>query len=258
MRRDVLELRQFYASDLGSAARVMVERKLKEAWGDTLGLDILALGYATPFIATFRERARRVVAAMPAQQGVEVWPADGRNLSTLTPEDALPFPNALFDRILVVHGLEESADPVGFLREVWRVLAPSGRAIITVASRNGLWANTERTPFGHGRPYTRIQLAELMREADLEPSGWTRALYVPPVSWMARWSDGFEQAGSRLWPGFAGLLLMEAVKQTFAVKPRGSRAPVRSIRPVLVPARGGAPTGLTPHQGRLAPPPRRS
>ena len=258
MRRDVLELRQFYASDLGSAARVMVERKLKEAWGDTLGLDILALGYATPFIAPFRDRARRVVAAMPAQQGVEVWPADGHNLSTLTPEDGLPFPNALFDRILVVHGLEESADPIGFLREVWRVLAPSGRAIITVASRNGLWANTERTPFGHGRPYTRGQLAELMREADLEPSGWTRALYVPPVSWMARWSEGFEQTGSRLWPGFAGLLLMEAVKQTFAVKPRGSRAPVRATRPVLVPARGGAPVGLTPHRGRLAPPPRRS
>ena len=31
MRRDVLELRQFYASDLGSAARAMVARKLTEA-----------------------------------------------------------------------------------------------------------------------------------------------------------------------------------------------------------------------------------
>lgn len=254
MRRDVLELRQFYASDLGSAARAMVSRKLTEAWGDTHGLDILAMGYATPFIAPFRDRARRVIAAMPAQQGVEIWPADGPILSTLTLEDSLPFPNALFDRILMVHGLEESADPVGLLREVWRVLAPSGRAIITVASRNGLWANTERTPFGHGRPYTRSQLAELMREAELEPSGWTRALYVPPVSWMARWADGFEQAGSRLWPGFAGLLLMECTKQTFAVKPRGSRAPVRAVRPALVPA----PARSSGHRQGLAPPTNRS
>lgn len=254
MRRDVLELRQFYASDLGSAARAMVERKLKEAWGDTHGQDILAMGYATPFIAPFRERARRVVAAMPAQQGVEIWPAVGPILSTLTPEDALPFPNALFDRILMVHGLEESADPVGLLREVWRVLAPSGRAIITVASRSGLWANTERTPFGHGRPYTRSQLADLMREAELEPSGWTRALYVPPVSWMARWAEGFEQAGSRIWPGFAGLLLMECTKQTFAVKPRGSRAPVRAVRPALLPA----PVRSAGHRRVLAPPRNRS
>lgn len=236
MRRDVLELRQFYASDLGSAVRAMVERKLKEAWGDTHGQDILAIGYATPFIAPFHARSRRVIAAMPAQQGVEVWPADGAILSTLTLEDSLPFPNALFDRILMVHGLEESPDPVALLREVWRVLAPSGRAIITVASRNGLWANTERTPFGHGRPYTRGQLAELMREAELEPSGWTRALYVPPVGWMARWAEGFEQTGSRLWPGFAGLLLMECTKQTFAVKPRASRAPVRAARPALLPS----------------------
>lgn len=262
MRRDVLELRQFYGSDLGRAARAMVERKLTEAWGDAAGLDVLALGYATPFVAGLRPRARRVVAGMPAQQGVEVWPADGRNLAALTPEDSLPFANALFDRILVVHGLEESADPAAFLREVWRVMAPSGRAIVTVASRSGLWANSERTPFGHGRPYTRSQLAELLREADLEPSGWTRALYAPPVGWMARWAEGFEQAGSRLWPGFAGLLLMEAVKQTFAVKPQASRARLRVARPALLPAPGAAPVsrapGNAPLRRRLAPPQRRS
>jgi SAM-dependent methyltransferase len=252
MRRDVLELRQFYASDLGRAARAMVERKLKEAWGDGRALDILALGYGTPFVGDFREDARRVTAAMPAQQGVEVWPARAKNLATLTPEDALPFKNALFDRILVVHALEESADPVTLLREVWRVLAPSGRVIVTVASRNGLWANTEKTPFGHGRPYSRSQLAELLREAELEPSGWTRALYVPPVGWMARWAEGFEQAGSRLWPGFAGLLLMEAVKQTYAVKPKGVKARVPLARPVLAPTPAGATRS---HKRRLLSPP---
>ena len=162
MRRDVLDLRQFYASDLGRAARAMVGRKVLEAWGDARGLDVLALGYATPFVAPMQGKARRVVAAMPAQQGVEVWPADGRNLATLTPEDSLPFANALFDRILVVHGIEESPDPIGLLREVWRVLAPSGRVVVAVAARNGFWANSERTPFGHGRPYSRQQLAELL------------------------------------------------------------------------------------------------
>ncbi len=241
MRRDVLDLRQFYASDLGRAARAMVGRKVLEAWGDARGLDVLALGYATPFVAPMQGKARRVVAAMPAQQGVEVWPADGRNLATLTPEDSLPFANALFDRILVVHGIEESPDPIGLLREVWRVLAPSGRVVVAVAARNGFWANSERTPFGHGRPYSRQQLAELLREAELEPSGWTRALYVPPVGWLAGSAEGFEQMGSRLWPGFSGLLLMEAVKQTFAVKPRAKRARLRTGRPLLAPAPGGAP-----------------
>jgi SAM-dependent methyltransferase len=238
MRRDVLDLRRFYASDLGSAARLMVGRKVVEAWGDAHGLDVLALGYATPFVSTLAPVARRVVAAMPAQQGVEIWPAGARNLACLVGEDGLPFPNAMFDRILLAHAIEESPDPIALLREVWRVLAPSGRVIVAVAARNGLWANSEKTPFGHGRPYTRSQLAELLREAELEPSGWTRALYVPPANWLAGWAEGFEQAGSRLWPGFAGLVLMEAVKQTFAVKPKGAR--VRVAKPILAPVPGGA------------------
>ena len=251
MRRDVLELRQFYASDLGRAARVMVGRKVIEAWGDAHGLDVLALGYATPFVSAARAAARRVVAAMPAQQGVEVWPADGRNLATLVPEDSLPFANALFDRILVAHAIEESPDPGALLREVWRVLAPSGRVVVAVAARNGLWANSEKTPFGQGRPYSRSQLAELLREAELEPSGWTRALYVPPLPWMASWAEGMEQMGSRLWPGFSGVLLMEAVKQTFAVTPRAARARIQPGRAALAPVPGGAPISRTP-QARLA------
>jgi SAM-dependent methyltransferase len=248
MRRDVLELRQFYASDLGRAARSMVSRKVAEAWGEAHGLDVLILGYATPFVNGVEHGARRVVAAMPAQQGVEVWPGGARNLSTLVGEDSLPFPNALFDRILAVHAIEESPDPVALLREVWRVLAPSGRVIVAVASRHGPWANFEKTPFGHGRPYSRGQLAELMREAELEPSGWTRALYVPPIAWMARWAEGFEQVGSRVWPGVSGLVLMEAVKRTFAVKAQPARRRL-AVRPVLAPAPGAA----TPLSGGVRP-----
>lgn len=252
MRRDVLELRQFYAGELGAAARAMVGRKVEEAWGDLHGLDVLGLGYATPFLSADQARlARRLVAAMPAQQGVEVWHgpgagAGGRNLAVLADEEALPFANALFDRILLVHALEESVDPIALLREVWRVLAPSGRIIAVTAARNGLWANAESTPFGHGRPYSRRQLVELLREADLEPSGWTRALYAPPLGWMAGWADSFEQAGSRLWPHFSGLVLVEAVKQTFAVRPRGAKVRARIIPPLLAPQPGAQPASKSP------------
>jgi SAM-dependent methyltransferase len=255
MRRDVLQLRQFYTSDLGRAARTMVTRKVVEAWGDAHGQDVLGLGYATPFLSSVQDNARRVVAAMPAQQGVEVWPGGGKNRATLVAEEALPFQNALFDRILVVHAIEEAPDPVALLREVWRVMAPSGRVIVAVASRNGPWANFEKTPFGHGRPYSRAQLAELLRDAELEPSGWTRALYVPPIAWMARWAEGFEQVGSRIWPGISGLVLMEAVKQTFAVKPKPVRARLRAVRPVLAPTPGAAaPVSRAPVSRRSARP----
>lgn len=243
MRRDVLDLRAFYAAPLGRVAREMLGRKVAEAWGDANGLDVLGLGYATPFLDEARGKARRVVAAMPATQGVEVWPAGGeRNQAALVEETALPFPNAMFDRILAVHALEEADDPSAVLRELWRVMAPSGRLIVAVASRDGVWARAEATPFGHGRPFSRSQLENLLREADLEPAGWTRALYAPPAGFTVGWAEGFEQVGARLWPRFAGLILMEAVKQTFAVKPRGSRARARVFAPVMPPA----PAGVAP------------
>ena len=242
MRRDVLTLREFYAGALGKAARVMVARKLAEAWRGLSGLDLLGLGYATPFLDPMRAGARRAIAAMPAAQGVEAWPLGEPNDAALVDEAALPFPNALFDRVLCAHALEESESPLAMLREVGRVLAPSGRVIVVTAARHGLWAEVESTPFGHGRPFSRLQLDELIREADLEPAGWTRALYAPPIGWAARWAEGFEHAGAVLWPPFAGLILMEAVKQTYAVKPKAVRARARVFAPGALNPAGAGPT----------------
>ncbi len=243
MRRDVLEMRAFYASPLGRAARTMIARKVGEAWGDATGLDVLTFGYATPFADGFVEKARRVVAAMPASQGVEAWPMGGANRACLADETDLPFSASLFDRVLFVHALEEADNPLRVLQEAARVMAPSGRLVVAVASRRGLWANAESSPFGHGRPFSRRQLEDLVREADLEPAGWTRALYLPPVQWAAPWAEGFEQAGAWLWRPFAGVILLEAVKQVFAVKPNRARARVRVLAPgILAPSPAGTAT----------------
>ncbi|HWA63825.1 MAG TPA: methyltransferase domain-containing protein [Caulobacteraceae bacterium] len=251
MRQGVLDLREFYASPLGRAARVMVARKVTEAWDAASGLDVLALGYATPFLDGLGDSARRVVAAMPASQGVEAWPAGEKNCATLADETALPFGAAFFDRILAVHALEEAENPLALLAEAHRVLSPSGRIIVVVTARHSLWANAETTPFGQGRPFSRRQLEALVREAELEPTGWTRALYAPPFRWAARWAEACEQAGPLLWPPFAGLILLEAVKQTFAVKPRGARVRARAPVPsVLQPAtrNGAASLGARMHR----------
>jgi SAM-dependent methyltransferase len=256
MRQGIFELREFYASPLGQAARGMIERKIAEAWADAGGLDLLALGYATPYLESLGSAPRRMIAAMPAAQGVEVWPAGEANRACLAEEDALPFPNAFFDRILALHALEESDNPSAVLREVWRVLAPNGRVMLAVTARHGLWANAEATPFGHGRPFSRRQLERLVREADLEPVGWTRALYAPPLAWASAWAEGFEQVGARLWPPFAGIILMEAMKQTYAVRPKGSRARVRApARPLLQPSPVPAKATISKIERVTFPPP---
>ncbi|GBF57467.1 hypothetical protein PbB2_01134 [Candidatus Phycosocius bacilliformis] len=219
MRVDVLALQSFYASPLGLTAQAMVGRRIIDAWGDCQGLDVLGFGYATPFLSPWLERARRVTALMPATQGVERWPSVGPNLACIGDEDRMPFTEAVFDRIICVHALEEAENPRGLLRELWRLLAPEGRLMMAVANRGGIWARAESTPFGQGRPYSRSQLSTLLADAMFQPMAWSRALYAPPLAWKMTTggaAETWEGVGERVWPALGGLILVDAVKRLYA------------------------------------------
>lgn len=243
MRTDALEIDRFYRGQRGRAAREMVLRRLKALWGDAAGLDMLGYGFASPYLSPFHETARRTVAYMPASQGAVPWPDRDRGLAALGDEARTPFPEALFDRVILVHALEEAEDLRRLLREIWRILAPEGRIAIICAHRAGLWSRADSTPFGHGRPFSRAQLTRLLGDALFEPTAWSRALYTPPWRFTCgeRAADGFEAVGERLFPAFGGLILTEAVKHVGAVRPGGVRARVRTLEG----ARGSA---LSPHR----------
>lgn len=235
MRVDVLALQRFYASPLGEVVRRAASRRLAALWPYTEGLDVLGLGYPTPYLERFRAGARRTVTMMPAAQGVEPWPAD-RVLTTLAEDARLPFMDAVFDRVLLVHAVEECEAAHAMLREVWRVMAPEGRLVVIAANRWSWWAQSGATPFGHGRPYSRTQLAALLSDSVFEPVVSARALYAPPSTWspFVRAADAFESVGEKLWPAQGGLVLMEAVKRLYANTARSegrvllAKAPART------------------------------
>ncbi len=243
MRLDVVDLARFYASPLGEAAQAMVLRRLQALWPDVSGLDVLGLGYATPFLAAYARQARRVVAAMPGAQGVERWPVAGGGRAALVEETRLPFREALFDRVIIAHMLEETESLRAVMREVWRATAPEARIVVVAANRRGLWSRTETSPFGHGRSFTRAQLGATVRACLFEPTAWARALYAPPIPWpaVARAAEAWEKTGEVLWPRLSGVLLLEAVKRVGAAAPGdGARARERVFAPAAAPAPGGA------------------
>src|SRR5437763_6497819 len=155
MSIDVVDLRNFYAQRLGTAARRFVGRGIRARLADTRGTRVLGVGYPTPYLGLFREEAERCLAFMPAAQGVLKWPTARPTLAALVDEFELPLTDAAVDRILIVHGLEMADDPGALLRECWRVLAGGGRLLAVVPNRRGLWARIDITPFGQGRPYSR-------------------------------------------------------------------------------------------------------
>src|ERR1700730_3343236 len=101
---------------------------------------------------------------MPPPQGVLPWPLDAANAVALAAEGELPLQDSSLDRVLLVHSLEYSEQVRALLKEVWRVLAGGGRLMVVVPNRRGIWARMDSTPFGHGRPYSRSQIMQLLRE----------------------------------------------------------------------------------------------
>ena len=149
-----------------------------------------------------------MLAFMPAEQGVVNWPAAGRSASALVDTGALPLPDSCVDRVLLIHALEITEHPRDLLAEVWRVLTPGGRVVAVTPSRAGLWARVDSTPFGHGQPYSRSQLRDLLRETLFSPTHWTEALYMPPIGrqLFLRSAPAFETLGARLALPGAGVL----------------------------------------------------
>jgi SAM-dependent methyltransferase len=241
---DVVDLRGFYSQPLGVVARRFIGRGVRSRWADSKGLRVLGIGYPTPYLGLFREEAERCLAFMPAAQGVVKWPTARPGLSALVEETQLPLADAAVDRVLLVHALEMADDPFALLREVWRVLASHGRLLIVVPNRRGLWARLDTTPFGHGRPYSRTQVTNILREAWFTPVGWGEALYVPPIarSLFLRSAVAWERTGATLSAPFAGVHIVEATKQVYRAIParREKRRLVPALKPVLTPQPGGA------------------
>lgn len=218
MWTDVVDLRDFYASPMGTVAKRMIYRQVRRIWPVTTSLKILGLGFATPYLHSFAEEADRVVAAMPARQGVLQWPTGRPGLATLVDETSLPFADFSFDRVILVHGIENAEPLQSTLREVWRVMAGDGRLLVITPNRRGIWARLERTPFGHGQPYSRRQLSNTLRDAMFMPMASDNALYMPPLRspLVLSVASALENVGQRFFRRFGGVVLMEATKQIYA------------------------------------------
>ncbi len=277
MHTDVTDLRDFYHTPLGLVARRLLSQKIRAKWPRPVRLTprelefdnqpadpgaptlvkprsqlaatprgpvIMGFGFTTPFLGSFRGEASRISALMPERQGALIWPMAERNMSVLVEEQHLPLPDNCVDRMLIVHGLEVAERPAALLREIWRVLTPAGRLLIVVPNRSGVWARTDRTPFGQGRPYSRGQLDAQLREAMFTPTEWDCALYLPPIDrgLIVRSANTIERIGTSVSRRFAGVIVVEATKELIA--PVGTKAPAHPLRN-LVPVQIGvlAPGG---------------
>ena len=225
MHLDVQDLRNFYyRSALGRAAQKSLRGRMLELWPEAKGQTVLGFGFAAPLLRPYLADARRVITLMPGPQGVMPWPPGMPNTSVLTEETLWPIETGHVDKMVLLHGLETSERPSELLEECWRVLGPGGRVLFIVPNRGGLWARSDKTPFGYGRPYSPGQLDAQLRKHQFLPERHMGALYQIPSHqrvWMK--SAGlFERIGRHVPAMMAGgAFMVEATKLVFP--PKGTR-----------------------------------
>ncbi|WP_282572307.1 class I SAM-dependent methyltransferase [Roseomonas acroporae] len=253
MAHEVHGLREFYGTPTGAVTARLLRERLRALWPRLRGMSVLGIGHAGPFLRLWRDEAERTIALTPAQLGLPArWPAASaprpagarparpgapRACAVAAEEDALPFPDLFFDRVLLVHGLENAENTRRLLREVWRVLRDDGRLMVVAPNRRGLWAHSENTPFGHGQPFTHGQLDQLLARQLFRVERRDSALFVPPfrARLLLRTAPLWEGVGRALAPRFAGVALVEAEKDVLAALPAAQVVSLR--RRVVMPVR---------------------
>lgn len=237
MHLDVHDLRNFYyRTQLGRVAQKAIRDRVVELWPETKAQTVAGYGFAVPLLRPYLAEARRVIGLMPGPQGVMPWPAGLPNVSVLCEETQWPLETGMVDRLVVLHGLETSDQPGALLAECWRVLGPGGRALFIVPNRTGLWARTDATPFGYGRPYSMRQLDLLLRQHSFTTERYQTALFAPPSErrfWL-RTAHVWEKTGRKVGRFLSGgVLMIEVSKQIHAPQRPGLRAVVKKPLKVL-------------------------
>jgi SAM-dependent methyltransferase len=227
MGTDVFAATEFYGTPRGEIAARLVGERLAAIWppppsGEHSNLSYLGVGHAAPYLDIWRAGAARCVSVAPIGPfGPGRWPVSGVRSCCAASEDALPFPDLSFDRVLLVHGLEVADNARGLLREIWRVLKDDGRLLVVVPNRVSVWAQLESTPFGQGQPYSAGQIGRLLAGSMFRVERRDSALYVPPVNLrlVLRGAHYWEVLGRKLMPRLPGVTISEAVKECYAAIP---------------------------------------
>jgi SAM-dependent methyltransferase len=135
----------------------------------------------------------------------------------------LPFASQSIDLVVLPHVLEFSTDPHQVLREVERVLIPEGQVIICGFNPASLWGARHvlrrvggtsflpKTEELISMPRMKDWLKFLTMSASQSPIG----CYAPACrteKWLKRYAF-MDNAGSRWWPYFGGVYLIQAVKR---------------------------------------------
>jgi len=221
----VAGLHEWFDSPPGQYLLAWEQALHDELVADVFGYHALQLGL--PLLQGLRaNRMAHRWLALDAAQAALPW---GHQPDICTDAAALPFPEGSLDLVLLPHTLEWNAHPHTTLREVYRVLMPEGRVVISGLNPWSFWGlRQQRTRLyqklgGHGPLYLPVEthflapgrLRDWLRLLGFDLDSVSFGCYRPALSterWLQRygWMDA---PGARWWPIWGAAYIMVAVKR---------------------------------------------
>ncbi|GMV48064.1 MAG: hypothetical protein AMXMBFR66_34620 [Pseudomonadota bacterium] len=239
--------------------------RLDQELSDAFGFHALQLGLAELDGLRANRMPHRwlAVEAPPAPDGAPGRPQPAASASDGPPRrcaidlrcafDALPFPNASIDLVVLPHALELARDAHLALREVERVLVPEGRVVIVGFNPASLWGLRQNAGrLGRGLGFARgrgpflpqagewigyWRLRDWLRLLGFEIEAGRFGCWRPPIAsaaWLERWR-WLDRVGAHWWPVFGALYFVVAVKRVRGMRLVGVLKAERRT-PVAAPA----------------------
>lgn len=97
----------------------------------------------------------------------------------------IPFENDVFDTCISFLVLEYVRDDEKAIMELYRVLKPSGKLLVSVANRNNLYSlrNKKKLDPAHEREYTAVEITNKLKDAGFELDAvWSEKISFPVLS----------------------------------------------------------------------------
>jgi SAM-dependent methyltransferase len=226
-QHSIIELGSWLQTPPGQHLLAWEQARIDEAVADVFGYHALQLGL--PELEGLRNN--RMPHRWVGTDAVFTAPPEARTVALHCEFDALPFPNASIDLVVLPHALELARDPHQTLREVERVLVPEGRVVIVGFNPASLWGLRQRLGhmrrglgLGRGQPlylpssgefigYWRLR--DWLRLLSFEVEGARFGAWRPAVkseSWLQRWA-WIDPVADRWWPVLGALYFLVAVKR---------------------------------------------
>ena len=232
------KLHQWFGTPPGRYLLAWEQERYDELVADIFGYHALQLGM--PGLQALRaNRMPHRWLALGADEAQGVPPAEGAADQGVPPAllaeaVALPFAEASLDLVALPHTLELSVDPHAALREVYRVLVPEGRTVISGLNPWSLWGLRQRRMQWYARLGARGPLFIPQAEEFFSPwrlRDWLRLLDLEmesvslgcfgPASRNALWLDRMgwmDRVGPHGWPVLGAGYVLVAVKRVLGMR----------------------------------------